>query len=98
MKFRVATFNLESLGERTEHGVGLDARIAALRPILESLRADVLCLQEVNAQEAHGARSLAALKALLAGTSYEQHTLVHTGHADGRPRDVHNIVGMIYVS
>jgi endonuclease/exonuclease/phosphatase family metal-dependent hydrolase len=92
MKMRIATFNLESLDERTEHGVGLEARAAALRPILASLHADVLCLQEVNAQDARGTRTLSALATLLAGTRYEKYTLAHTGHADGRPRDVHNIV------
>ena len=92
MKIRVATFNLETLDERTEHGVTLDVRAAALRPILNTLGADILCLQEVNAQESPTGRSLAALKTLLAGTAYETYSLAHTGHADGRPRDVHNIV------
>lgn len=92
MKIRVATFNLETLDERTEHGVTVDERAAALRPILNALRADILCLQEVNAQDSTSARSFAALKTVLAGTAYEAYSLAHTGHADGRPRDVHNIV------
>jgi hypothetical protein len=42
---RVATFNLESLDEHA-----LTTRIAVLRPALVRLRADILCLQEVNGQ------------------------------------------------
>jgi endonuclease/exonuclease/phosphatase family metal-dependent hydrolase len=92
MPIRIATFNLESLDERTEQGVPLADRVAALRPVLLALRADVLCLQEVNGQPVPTGRALAALHTLLEGTPYQGYFLAHTGHADGRPRDVHNIV------
>lgn len=49
----------------------LDQRIAVTRPQLERLRADVLCLQEVNSQEQYGARAFVALGQLIAGTTYE---------------------------
>jgi endonuclease/exonuclease/phosphatase family metal-dependent hydrolase len=70
---RVATFNLESLDDRPDLTPPLEARIAALRPQLLRLEADVLCLQEVNGQRPPGGgpRRLLALDRLLAGTSYE---------------------------
>ncbi len=70
---RIATFNLESLDDRPNLVPPLEARIAALRPQLLRLEADVLCLQEVNGQRPPGGgpRRLLALDRLLAGTPYE---------------------------
>jgi endonuclease/exonuclease/phosphatase family metal-dependent hydrolase len=70
---RIATFNLESLDDRPDVVPPLEARIAALRPLLLRLDADVLCLQEVNGQRPPGGgpRRLLALDRLLAGTPYE---------------------------
>lgn len=94
MRLRVATFNLENLDQRPGTIPSLAERIAVLRPQLEELDADVLCLQEVNAQEGKSHdRSLAALDALLDGTKYAGHHRNFTTSGDGpRPRDIHNIV------
>ena len=46
---RLATFNLESFGDGDRGGPPLEPRVAALRPLLLALQADVVCLQEVNA-------------------------------------------------
>lgn len=86
---RIATFNVESLDTPVE------PRIGVLRPMLERLEADVLCLQEVNAQHVAGSRDrvLCALERLLAGTRYEHYARANT-HPAGRaaPADVHNLV------
>ena len=93
--WRLATFNLESLDERARAPEEFAARIAALRPLLLELDADVLCLQEVNAQGPgrNGPRSFAALAHLMAGTPYAGFHLAHSVHPQsGRPADVHNLV------
>ncbi len=90
---RLATFNMESLGLGGE--VTLDERIAVLRPQLDRLRADVLCLQEVDGQrgETGKRRHLAALDALLEGTVYDSFRRVHThSRSTGGARDRHNLV------
>jgi endonuclease/exonuclease/phosphatase family metal-dependent hydrolase len=85
---RVATFNIESLDEP------LGERAALLRPALQRLDADVLCLQEVNGQHVAGRpdRVLSALDALLVGTRYAgyQRAVAITGTHG--PADVHNLV------
>lgn len=93
LAFRLATFNLENLDDRPERAPSLGRRIEILRPQLARLRADVLCLQEVNGQPSgrHAPRTLAALDRLLAGTSYEAYERVFTQGAHG-PFDVHNLV------
>ncbi len=48
---RIASFNLENLDDRPGASPTLADRIAVMRPQLVRLRADVLCLQEVNGQE-----------------------------------------------
>ena len=60
---RIATFNLENLDDKPGLIPGIDERSRILRPQLLRLNADVLCLQEVNAQQAvrHGPRELRAL-------------------------------------
>ena len=52
---RIASFNLENLDDRPDEQPSLADRIAVMRPQLVRLRADVLCLQEVNGQESEGA-------------------------------------------
>lgn len=71
--FRLATFNLENLDDRPRADPPLEQRLSVLRPQLERLNADVLCLQEVNGQrDTKGApRCLRALDTLLRGTPYE---------------------------
>lgn len=92
-RLRLATFNLESLGERP--GLApLATRLAPLRAILEALRADVLCLQEIDGEHpAPGVpRRLLALEELVRGTRYEGHALVATRRGDdGGAADVHNL-------
>src|SRR5690242_8333066 len=87
---RIATFNLESLDESPR----LAERIACLRRQLTALEADLLCLQEVNAQKPDGGgpRRLQALDALLAGSPYAGFRRVSTATPDGDPADVHNLV------
>lgn len=91
--FRIATFNLENLGER--RGAVLSDRLPILRPQLERLDADILCLQEVDARREPGSstRTLHALDVLLQGSKYSEFHRSFT-HQTGRedPRDVHNLV------
>lgn len=91
MRVRIATFNLENLDEPRRSGVYLDERIAVLRPQLLALRADVLCLQEVNAHDPHG--GLRALDRLLEDTPYAGFARA-TSHSASRagPSDKHNLV------
>jgi endonuclease/exonuclease/phosphatase family metal-dependent hydrolase len=66
-----------------------------LRPALERLAADVLCLQEVNAQHVAGReeRQLVALDKLVAGTPYARFSrAVSSGPAGHGAADVHNLV------
>ena len=48
---RVATFNLENLGSRLGSPEEFSQRLNVLRPQIERLDADILCLQEINAPE-----------------------------------------------
>jgi endonuclease/exonuclease/phosphatase family metal-dependent hydrolase len=92
---RIATFNLESLDLPPKARVPLEVRAEMLRPALERLQADVLCLQEVNGQHMAGrsARRLLALDRLLAGTRYANYARVTTtGGAGHGIADVHNLV------
>ncbi len=94
MQLRIATFNLESLDDRPGLEPALAARIAVLRPQLERLRADVLCLQEVNGQSpgGHAPRQLLALDALLEGTAYAgYHRAATEGPRGHGAYDVHNL-------
>jgi len=91
---RLATFNLESL-DLSLGGVPLDVRAEVLRPALERLQADILCLQEVNGQHVagHEGRILAALDRLLTGTAYAGYARVATTGGRGHgAADVHNLV------
>jgi endonuclease/exonuclease/phosphatase family metal-dependent hydrolase len=92
---RIASFNVDSLDVQPKAAVALDDRIAILRPQLARLRADVLCLQEINSQRRPGAaqRSLEALDSLLAGTPYQAYArAVSSPASDGGLADVHNLV------
>jgi endonuclease/exonuclease/phosphatase family metal-dependent hydrolase len=91
---RIATFNIEHLGLGQAQGVTLDSRIEALRPVLERVDADVLCLQEVDGDKVPGAagRQLAALDRLVSGTPYESFERHVSGETGGRIADVHNLV------
>lgn len=91
---RIATFNLENLGDRSRDQASLDTRIQVLRPQLQRLDADILCLQEVNAHSGNGhRRSLLPLDRLLRDTPYADYSrAVTTNDAGDKPRDVHNLV------
>ncbi len=94
--FRIATFNLETLDGGAATSSSLADRIEVLRPQLLRLQADVLCLQEVNAQPTTtgGPRVPHALDRLLEGTPYEGFRRFAGGGA-GDPKllaDVHNLV------
>ena len=92
--FRIATFNLETLGDARAGALPLAQRIAALRPKLVALKADVLCLQEVDAQEiASHRRGLSALEHLLEDTAYAGYHRVAGEDEPGHgPADRHNLV------
>ena len=91
---RIASFNLESLDEPPRGRVAVEKRIEILRPQLLRLRADVLCLQEVNGQnETDGTRSLRVLDKVLSGTAYANYHRVHSQSPSGKgARDRHNLV------
>ncbi|RDD62848.1 endonuclease/exonuclease/phosphatase family protein [Ferruginivarius sediminum] len=96
-RLRIATFNLENLDDRPDADPPLDTRIAVLRPQLERLDADVLCLQEVNGQQpvGGGPRQLRALDSLLAETPYAGFHRVASTNPAGPQRgvaDKHNLV------
>lgn len=92
--FRIATFNLENLGKPAASGADLQERIRVLRPQLLRLRADVLCLQEIDGQRPEGGhRRLDALDALLEGTPYREFRRTSTlSRSSGEVRDKHNLV------
>lgn len=99
---RIATFNLESLDLPTGGERAFARRAAVLRPQLEALSADILCLQEVNGQHVAGqkGRRLTALERLLAETGYDGYHVVaspargadSSRGSKGGVADVHNLV------
>jgi endonuclease/exonuclease/phosphatase family metal-dependent hydrolase len=91
---RIATFNLENLDDRPGQKPTLAERIAIMRPQLLRLKADILCLQEVNGQEVSGQpRRLLALEKLLRGTPYAEFNQVSTMVATApQVYDVRNLV------
>lgn len=74
---RIATFNIENLDFPIEH------RLAVLRPALDRLEADIICLQEVNSQKQPNTseRRLVALEQLLNDTEYADFHRVETRSA-----------------
>ncbi len=94
-RLRIATFNLESLDDRLPGGGEFSDRLAVLAPQFTRLRADVICLQEVNAREdsRHGPRRLSALDGLLEQSGYQSfHRVVTVNRAGQRFSDRHNLV------
>lgn len=91
----LATFNMESFGGDRLQADKLGSRLEALRPRILELEADILCLQEVNAQKVKGAsrRKFQALDLLLAGTPYESFHRAESERApNAGPGDRHNLV------
>jgi endonuclease/exonuclease/phosphatase family metal-dependent hydrolase len=92
---RLATFNIENLDLGPDAAVPLEPRMGVLRPILERIAADILCLQEVNGQHVPDApeRRLVALDRLLEGTRYAGYRRAATSGPSGRGvASVHNLV------
>jgi len=86
--FRIATFNLENFDDQPGQRPTLEERIALMRPELIRLDADILCLQEVNAQKEGGTFVFRALDRLVEGTDYAVYGRAASNSADG----VRNIV------
>jgi endonuclease/exonuclease/phosphatase family metal-dependent hydrolase len=94
-QLRLATFNLENLDYSATRRAVFERRLNVLRPLLGELAADVLCLQEINAQKAtdHDGRRFLALDRLLAGGPYEgYHRATSVRPGTSAPADVHNLV------
>jgi len=89
---RLATFNLENLDDGPGIHPPLANRIRVMKPQLQRVNADILCLQEVHSQGAAGARTLAALDALIAGTNYVGFNRATTTTTGGELFDVRNLV------
>lgn len=97
--FKIATFNIENLDiSSSDYSPTLAERIPTLRGTLTRLDADILCLQEVHAQELathtpnNPQRELSALALLILGTQYANYFLVHTVTSDGQAYDKRNLV------
>ena len=94
-QFRLATFNLENLDCSSVQNGAFERRLGVLKPILSELAADVLCLQEVNAQKAayREGRRFLALDRLFAGGPYETyHRATSVRPGTNTPADIHNLV------
>ena len=82
---RISTFNLENLDDKPGKKLTLAERILVMRPQLLRLKADILCLQEVNGQETAGKpHRLLALERLVEGIPYTDYHLVSTTTKDGK--------------
>ena len=94
MSCRLATFNIESLDWSQDQSAWFETRAKALRPILDDLRPDILCLQEVHGQHLtpDQPRSLVALSKLIDGTALAGFHIAHSQHPDrAEPVDKHNL-------
>ncbi|MEO9530147.1 endonuclease/exonuclease/phosphatase family protein [Roseibium sp.] len=92
---KIATFNMESFGADRHDPAALLPRLKALRPKILELEADILCLQEVNAQKPGGAasRRFLALDLLLETTPYLGYHRATSARPSGKgPGDRHNLV------
>jgi len=92
MELRIATFNVENLD--SDDQAALDARIVIMRPQMERIGADILCLQECHSEEVNGNRELDGLNQLIAGTNYQQYNLASTKTTSGILYAKRNIVTM----
>jgi endonuclease/exonuclease/phosphatase family metal-dependent hydrolase len=90
---RIATFNLENFDDDPKKPPSLATRISVMRPQLLRLRADVLCLQEVNSQKnENGKRTLKALASFIADTPYAAFNMAATKTQGGDYYDERNLV------
>lgn len=91
---RAASFNLENLDFSGADASLFARRLKVLRPVLDELAADILCLQEINAQreKPHAPRRFLALEKLLAQTPYADfHVATSRRPGSDEPADVHNL-------
>ena len=91
---KLATFNMESFGFDRFEPQALEHRLLALRPKILELQADILCLQEVNAQKVKGQtkRQFPALNLLLEGTPYQHYHVATSERQPGLgPDNKHNL-------
>jgi endonuclease/exonuclease/phosphatase family metal-dependent hydrolase len=89
---RIGTFNVESLGDAHRQGAPFEDRAAVLRPQLNRLKADVLCLQEIDAPKVGATRRAVNLERLLEDTPYAEHSLIVSSGPSGiGAADVHNL-------
>lgn len=100
---RIATFNIENLDDvevNPEKEAPFEVRVKILRPMLQRLRADIICFQEVHGQDApqgqQGPRTLRALSTLLQNTRYSNFTLSSTTLKD-KP-DVERLRNLVVAS
>lgn len=94
---RIATFNIENLDDNlvsSAQDAPFDVRVRILRPMLERLRADVICFQEVHGQREgeDTPRTLRALETLLEGTRYQNFSLTPSVDEDGKVEALRNLV------
>ena len=89
---RIATFNLENFDDEAGQEPSLNTRIDIMRPQLQRIAADVLCLQEVHSQDSPQGRTLAALDTLLTGTRYEDYQRLTTTTTGGDLYQERNLV------
>lgn len=92
---RIATFNLEDFSSDARGAAPLQDRIAMLRPQLQRLKADILCLQEVNAERKAKSdpRGYHSMRRLLEGTAYGDYSWASTTvGSSGQFADKHNLL------
>lgn len=93
-RFRLASFNVENLDWSPASEEAFERRLVVLRPQLRALAADILCLQEVDAQRPapRAPRRFIALDRLVAGEAcadFFRATSLRPGTSD--PADIHNL-------
>jgi len=87
---RLATFNVEELDDVPNARPTLAERIKVMRPQLERLRPDILCLQEVHGQGEP--KQLLALDQLIANTPLAGFHRAHTTASNGAAMAFRNLV------
>ncbi|WP_317931067.1 endonuclease/exonuclease/phosphatase family protein [Halioxenophilus sp. WMMB6] len=99
---KIATFNVENLDDKPDgKNPILAERAPVLRRNLLRLDADILCLQEVHAQElpehtsSNPKRNFAALDEVLSGTRYQNYLKAHTVTSSNTPYDVRNLLVLV---
>lgn len=91
---RIASFNVENLTDGRGTKIPITVRLDSLRPQLQRINADIICLQEVDASKTLAeVRELEVLRNLVRGTPYENFYVAHTHlQASNYPADKHNLV------